>query len=92
MIIVGLFLYAAWAGFVGVPWWFAVIGGMLFALYMLTSAIVQMRYEFGTSGLAMRSNRTLSLVPSFAVSLTLEWSVKFLTALFLGRGIAWLLA
>ena len=93
MLILGLIVCAAWAGFVGVPLWFALVGGTLLALFMLASAIIQLQVQHGfdTPYSAVRSDNTLYLLPAFAISLSLEWGTIFLVPLVLGRGMAWLL-
>jgi hypothetical protein len=76
-----------WAGFVGVPWWFALIGGVLFAIYIVASAVAETQHEFELSRDAVQVDVTWRLAPLFAVSLSVEWGAVFLVGLFLGRGI-----
>jgi len=88
MVMLGLVLYAVWAGFVGVSWWFALIGGALFALYIVSSAIAEMQSE---SHRPAQLDVTLRLAHLFAVSLAVEWGGIFLVALLFGRGIGFLI-
>jgi hypothetical protein len=93
MLLMGALAGAAIAGFAGLSWWFAVLGGLVLAAGIVFDALVELQKRRGLASVydAVLLDDTLRLLPTLTISLCMEYCALFLASLLLARVAAYLL-